>query len=157
MTIIIKRADGGVSIMTLTDEATDVNSEIAKWSASHPGQFVSFRECKASDIQSDLTFREAWCDETDTPGIDIDLTKAHTIALANLRLTRAPLFLPLDILAARAQEANDTVTYQSIIKKKQILRDCTNTLKAIVTKGYNDLSVLGTIQKAMSLPGVSNG
>jgi hypothetical protein len=76
---VIKRADGGVSIVTLVGDA-DLDEVLAKWQSAHPGEYVSHREMEDSAIPTDRTYREAWTDTTPEPIIDIDADKVSMIS-----------------------------------------------------------------------------
>lgn len=68
---LLKRTDGGVSVMrTLVDDAT-VEGELAKWLEKDRAQIVSWREVPAEGVPVDRSQRELWCDVTDDPSVDI--------------------------------------------------------------------------------------
>lgn len=84
MKIVISRADGGVSVMTLIGDASPAVA-IAKWQAAHPGEYVGHREMADSAVPADRSQREAWRDTTPEPVIDIDAAAA----LANAKAAAA--------------------------------------------------------------------
>lgn len=61
MKIAISRTDGGVSIMTLLDEARQ-DEAIRKWQDVNPGQYVSHREVSEDEIPTDRASRNALTD-----------------------------------------------------------------------------------------------
>lgn len=122
---LLKRADGGVSVMHLAANG-GVETELAKWPVADRQEVVSWREIDISGIPSDRTFRNAWCDVTPEPVIDIDMTKARNIHRDRLREMRAPKLAALDIEYQRADEAGDTQAKRDISSRKQALRDVTD-------------------------------
>lgn len=121
--IVVKRSDGGVSILIPTHEATP---ETMLRDALRVEGYVSHREISDDSIPSNRIFRNAWTDDLPTPTIDVDLTKAKSIKLDQFRILRAPLLAKLDIQFQRAlEEANETKK-ADIINSKQILRDVTS-------------------------------
>jgi hypothetical protein len=119
--IVIKRTDGGVSIMRLVDG--DVNAEVEKWKLIHPGEYVSHREMPDDASPGDRTFRNAWADETPEPVIDIDMSKASGIWRDKLRAQRAPLLQELDAKYMKAIESGNQAEMARVAARKQILRD----------------------------------
>lgn len=132
MPIVIKRADGGVSILQLI-EGTDVDAEIEKWKVSSPGEYVSHREMADSAIPADRTFRNAWSDTTAKKVIDHDMVKCRHIWRDKMRTARATKLAALDVEASKAIEAGGSLT--EIAAKKQTLRDVTKlpAIKAATT------------------------
>lgn len=158
MKYIYTRPDGGVSIILfarkedierilgpLTDQEY-LNHVLEK---SLPNDYSKLRELKQIDMPESYEFRDAWCDVTPEPRIDIDLTKAKEIKLAEMRLNRKPKFEDLDKEFIIAMEKGDDLT--DIKLKKQKLRDATNPLKALVADGYNDETILNQIIKLGTL------
>ena len=121
MRVIIKRHDGGISIMRLLDEEPDV--EIEKWREIHVGAYHSHRFMPDDSIPVDRTFRNAWCDVTPEAVIDIDMTKARELHRAHMRRVRAPKLAALDIEMSRA--FRDAAKRKRIEAKRQALRDVT--------------------------------
>lgn len=122
MPIVIKRADGGVSIMVLI-EGQDIEAEVAKWQESAPGEYVSHREMPDDAIPTDRTFRAAWKDKTKKAVIDVDMDECKAIWRDKMRSARAPKLAALDIDSVRATE--DGKPTADIIAAKKLLRDVT--------------------------------
>lgn len=57
--------------------------------------------------------------------LTLDISLAKEVFIDNLRITREPLFAPLDVQYMRALEQGNTDLMQSIAQQKQILRDIT--------------------------------
>jgi hypothetical protein len=125
MPILIKREDGGVSVMQDVP-VKQLERNLSEW-AKHqePGEgYVSHRRVDAAEIPTDRTFRNAW---TVTGGkIDHDLTKCKAIAHEMRRRERAAEFAPLDVEAtipAKAVEAE---------AKRQAIRDADAVKQAAI-------------------------
>lgn len=125
MKIVIKRGDGGVSIMQLVDKDADVDAEIEKLKGTLTEGYVSHRVMPDEAVPSDRSFRNAWCDETPEPVIDIDMPKARNIQRDRMRAARAPKLAALDVDYMRALEAGDEQGKNKIVADKQALRDVT--------------------------------
>lgn len=123
MNILIKRVDGGVSIMALAPTTTDADREVEKWKNIHPGQYVSHRAMAQGETMPPRTFRDAWTEINGT--IDHDWAKAREIRKEQLRRERAPKLAELDTAFLRAIEAGDQAEGNKVAAKKQALRDVT--------------------------------
>lgn len=102
---------------------SDVATEVAK--KSDGSKIASWRHMPNSVIPTDMTFRDAWADETPELTIDIDMNKAREIHKNKIREARAPLLAALDVEYQRADEAGDTAAKKAVAAKKQALRDTT--------------------------------
>ncbi len=104
-------------------------SEVERWrttlSTNEPRD-VSFRVMPYSAIPQDRYFRNAWCDVTSEPVIDIDMDKARAIHKDRLRERRKPRLAELDIEYQRADEQGDKKKKRDIAARKQALRDVTD-------------------------------
>jgi hypothetical protein len=127
MKIVIKRASGGVSIMTLINNSDEAES-IEKWKLAHPEEYVSHRSMPDDAIPTDRTFRNAWADTTPELVIDVDMTKARNIHLESIRLKRNAELAKLDVEAIKAQDMGNAETLAQIKARKQELRDLPATL-----------------------------
>lgn len=125
MPIAIKRADGGVSIMRLTDSDSSLKYNIGQWKLTFPGQYVSHRKISEADIPTDRTFRGAWTDDLPTPTIDVDMDKAREMHRDHFRAVRSPILAKLDVEAIRADEVGDAARKAEVVAAKQALRDVT--------------------------------
>lgn len=128
MKILIKRIDGGVSVMQIIKPSSEqleiaVENEIAKWPEEARNTVVSWRAVEDSAVPEDRTFREAWADITDHPSVDINMEKAKEIWKDKLRVERAPLLEKLDVEFMRNIEKGEDTS--AISSKKQYLRDIT--------------------------------
>lgn len=135
MKIVIKRADGGVSVMELLAEAAEaatiapdqldviVQAEIAQWPEDQRNTVVSWRVMPDEAIPVDRTFRAAWRDEAPEATIDIDMNHCREIWKDNLRRARAPKLAELDVAVMRTLEAGGSTA--ELTRRKQALRDVT--------------------------------
>jgi len=144
MNILIKRVDGGVSVMRLINGA-DAATEVDKWKTTYPNAYVSHREIDELDIPATREFRKAWTDITNETIIDIDLAKAKEVQLTKLRALRDRALEKLDKKYMIAVELGTAVT--DIKTAKQQLRDITEDLKNLVVSGVNDEDVLNRIKE----------
>jgi hypothetical protein len=101
MKTVIKLASGGVAIMTLVNDADEVEA-IEKWKAVNPGAYVSHRQMPDSAIPADRTFRDAWADITPELTIDIDMAKAAYVPTTPAP-TKEQLLAELQALTAKIQ------------------------------------------------------
>lgn len=124
MRIVISRTDGGVSIMTIADTATDLDAEIDKWKSVHPGEYVAHRLMAPDEVMPERGFRNAWVDSGGK--IDHDMGKARELVRDQLRAARMEKFSELDVAFLRAVEASDSKKLGDIAAKKQALRDITS-------------------------------
>lgn len=92
----------------------------------------------------DITLRPAWCDVTNSLGIDIDCQKAKDTQLNLMRQQIAPMLSQLDTQQLIALGKKDQVAADAVEAKKQILRDATNPLIALDCSGQinNDSLIL---------------
>ncbi|WP_425991395.1 hypothetical protein [Afipia sp. DC4300-2b1] len=135
MAIVIKRADGGVSVMTLLGDAleaansapdhleTIVQAEIAQWQKEDRADVVSWRVIPDEEIPTDKTFRAAWRDETPDLRIDLDMDRCREIWKNKMRGSRARKLAALDVDVVRAIESGQSTA--ELAQKKQALRDVT--------------------------------
>lgn len=119
---LIKRTDGGVSIMRTVADDTDPESEIARWHPNDRDEVLSVQRIEESDIPTDRYFRDAWR-SPDSRRIQVNMPKARDIHRAALRRRRKPLMAALDTEYMRADEAGDVGLKAQIIARKQALRD----------------------------------
>lgn len=124
---LLKNADGSVQVMHLVQQKDGLYSspevEIAKWTSQKRAEVQSWREVKLEHLPKDRTFRNAWCDVTPTPTVDIDMPKARNIQRERLRALREPKLVALDVEMSRA--FNDPAQQKSIEARRQALRDVT--------------------------------
>ncbi len=88
--ILIKRTDGGVSVMEVTDKSF-VATAIRKWKDVKPGQYISHETVQPSNIPDDRTFRNAW-----THDLSVDMDLARDIHMDNIRKPRDKRLKQLD-------------------------------------------------------------
>lgn len=151
-----RSSDGGISIVYPSPKekiekilgalsGDDYHAHILR--ISIPEEALNVREIDDSDIPSSREFRNAWCDVTPDPMVDIDLSKAKDIQLELLRAIRNEALLKTDWLMTRALEDADTQAINYLKIKRQDLRDATEPLKALKAEGYNDEEILDQIRK----------
>lgn len=117
MKILVKRNDGGVTIVTPAKGVT--KAQLVKDAKATKG-YVSHREVKQSDMPNNRLFRDAWTDTTASSSVDIDLDKARGI----IRAKRDMLLEELDKEALKEQrKPNGNLSV--IDSKAQKLRDIT--------------------------------
>jgi len=122
--IVITRTDGGVSLMTLGENA-DANEEIKKWQAAHPDMYVKHIEYDG-EMPDAREYRDALT--MDKGGLTFDMTKAKDIFRQGLREQRKSKLELLDLemmksLELPTKQANEEK--QKIMQKKTLLRDVT--------------------------------
>lgn len=117
--LIVKRSDGGISIII---PAKDATAESLERDAKAVEGYVSHRECEDSEMPSFRDFRDAW---VDNGKLEHDISKCKEIKKNHFRQLRKPLLEALDVEYQRADEANDAAKKGEIAVKKQELRDIT--------------------------------
>lgn len=122
MRYVLKRVDGGVSIMETVKDSVDARTEIEKWTPKSRKEIVSVREMGPDEVIEDRMFRDAW---TDSGRLSVEMPKARNIWREKMREARAPILEKLDIEYQRADEAGDAEAKIRIASKKQALRDVT--------------------------------
>lgn len=121
--LVVKRSDGGVSIIIPTREATP---ELLERDAQMVQGYISHREVTDDKIPADRYFRNAWTDDNPTETVDINISKAKEIKINHMRVLRKPKLADLDVQFMIAIENGEDTS--SIVAKKQELRDVTNLL-----------------------------
>ena len=111
------------SVANVTLHYRDMEGIIAAWSDKE--EVVSWRPITLADIPEDRAFRNAWCDVTPEPVVDIDMAKARGIHRNRLRALRTPKLAALDIDYQRADEDKDATRKRAIAARKRALRDVT--------------------------------
>lgn len=128
-TFLLKQHDGHVQVMRILPNEDGSYSnpgvEVARWHPDSQRVIASWREIEESVVPQDRTFRNAWCDVTPEPVVDIDMAKARNIHRDRLREMRAPKLAALDVEYQRADELNDGAQKMAIAARKQALRDVT--------------------------------
>lgn len=128
---VLKRTDGGITVLQILNNEDGtyptIEETIAKMQPDTQKEIVSWREIEPKEeyFPRDLTFRDAWCDVTPEPKIDIDMPKARNIHRNRLRELRKPKLDALDIESMKAVIAKDEKKTNEIEAKKQVLRDVT--------------------------------
>ena len=120
--IVVKRADGGVSIVIPTGEATP---ELLLRDVLAVEGYVSHREIDDSQLPEDRVFRDAWTDDLPTDTVDVDIIKAKAIKLDRFRVLRKPLLEKLDVDYLLAIEKGDKAAQLAVAAQKLVLRDIT--------------------------------
>jgi hypothetical protein len=140
MNIVIERADGGVSFMSINDAYLDARVElgddvavvisevIAKWSVHRPGQYVAHRMI-AENFPIPGPFRNAL-----KPDLTVDMQKARNIHRDRMREARKPKLEALDMEYSRLDEGTldngqagsaAKQAKKAIAAQRQALRDVT--------------------------------
>jgi len=129
MMYVLKRADGGISIMRLfrLNDGTfpDPKDEIAKWPVEQQEAVVEVVPLSESDIPNDRTFRSAWYLNGDNK-IETDMSRAREIWKDRMRTARRPKLDELDRLHSRAIGRGNRTEADAIEAQRQSLRDVTD-------------------------------
>lgn len=113
--IVIKRNDGGVSILIPGDGATP---ELLERDAKAVIGYVSHREVDDDQIPFDRTFRNAWTDDLPTNTVDLDFDRVRSL----IREKRNRALAELDTKAvSESRKPNGNLT--AIDAEAQRLRD----------------------------------
>lgn len=147
MKYLIKKSDGSVSILIQNIENMDIEQEIAKWPEEDKQLVTGYRIITDKDLPANREFRAAWCDETESNKVDIDLNKAKQIKLFELRSKRDNLLKQTDIEYTIASELEDLEKIVLLKIKRKNLRDATEPLKGFIAQGYNDEAILNKIKE----------
>lgn len=132
--ILIKRSDGGVSIMHLVKEDVDINKAIADWESSFKdATCIGHCEINESDMPSDRTFRDAWVQNGSA--VAVSMPKARMIHMDRIRKERKRRLEELDKETMRHRTNQQKL--DEVETKKQVLRDlpaaCTAAVDACAT------------------------
>lgn len=141
----------GNEAVTIEFSAEGLTERIPVWEKNP--DYVSWRVASTEDLPGDREFRNAWCDETPTKTVDIDLAKAKEIALAKLRKDRDVTLAELDKQTVIAVGKGDEAARILIESQKQELRDATEPLKRVSATGYNDSDTLNKLRNLSVLKG----
>lgn len=152
MKILIKRSDGGLSILNHISTELTVEENVAKWQTTFPeATAVEWREISDNDLPASREFRNAWVDATPESKIDVCCEKAKHIAMEHLRQRRNEALAKTDIELTRAVEESQDLA--PVREKRNALRDATEGLKAIPTAGVlNDEATLEAIRTERDKP-----
>ena len=126
-TIIISRADGGVSIGPFTG---DPDIAFASWvRQAHIHELpATFRVVSTGvSLPSGRMFRTAWTDANPGAQVDVDMNKARAIHMNRIRAARDDELARSDVELARAEDAGDTVQVARLRDKRKALRDIPQT------------------------------
>lgn len=123
MKVIIKRTDGGVTIMSQGDVPSDLNNEIRKWSEITGLEAESIDFVDDAVIPVDRTYRNAW-----GHNLEVDIDKAKEIQKQILRGLRLPLLQKLDTEFIIALGSNNTKAQTEIEARKVELRNITDSV-----------------------------
>lgn len=93
-------------------------------------------------------YRDAWCDLPEDEKINLDMTKARDVGLANLRAMRQDSFVELGFPTRLNPAVEEAIVPLETRNKLQALRDVTEPLKALDTAGkYDDDALLAQIDE----------
>lgn len=128
MPIVINRSDGGVSVIWMNagfDPAVEVDIWANGWGAKHGLTVVSWVEVSEANVPTSgigLKYRECW--KLNGNAVDIDMTKAKALRVAELTKTRKNL---IELLSARIEQAIDDGATNAVISRmrgrRKALRD----------------------------------
>lgn len=108
------------------------------WAASVPSNAINPRKVSVEDIPQSREFRDAWEDVGEK--ITVNLSKAKDIQLQKIRSYRDLLLKEkYDGLLNRAMEIGTEEEVAEIKRKKQELRDATNSLKSLDPKTLQEI------------------
>jgi hypothetical protein len=139
MRIVVKRADGGISIIRPTDEGLANPALLERDALAVPG-YVSHREYDETvEEPQDRSFRDAW---EDNGKLEINIVKARPIHMNYLRRLRAVKLPTLDQAYLRADEAGNATLKQQIAQLKQKLRDIPQTYDLSTAKTPEELKAM---------------
>lgn len=122
--IAIKRTDGGVSLMTIADDA-NIQKEIRSWSDATGMRPVSHQKINPDEIPQDREFREAWTIEGGT--LRVSMPKAKEIFMNEIRKSRNDALSKLDIQVTKALARGQIDIAAQLEEKRQALRDIPST------------------------------
>ena len=119
--LLIERADGGVSVITL--RGLDSAKELDLWVSTAKQEWlpVASSQVVEDPVFPDEHFREAWV--KNGAEIDVPLARAKAFTKARIRWERAPVLSHLDGVYQRAQDQGDTVKAAAVRTERQRLRD----------------------------------
>lgn len=142
--IVIERADGGVSIMHLIEaEATpeSIAAEITKWEEGSNLKAQSWHEIDPAALPADRTFRGAWI-HGGAGRVTIDMDKARPIQMDRIRAARDVRLRALDIETGKAVGKGDAAAAADIEARKQALRDIPQTVDLSKAVTPDDLKAI---------------
>jgi hypothetical protein len=104
MHLAIVRADGGVSVMWLPDDA-DAEREVSRWQETHPSLAVSYAVIDPLTLPASRRWRQAWRLADGVVGVD--LTAARAVRKEELLAERDRFVAMLGPRIDAAQDAGD--------------------------------------------------
>jgi hypothetical protein len=122
--LIIKRADGGVSVSHITS-TVEAEGAFNQWAQSAWGEWlpatwrVETNPTPSNDVGR--TFRDAWEDEGTK--VQVNMAKARIIHMDRIRAARDEKLKSLDLDYMLADEQNNQAEKDRIATQKQALRD----------------------------------
>lgn len=123
--IVYTREDGCVSLVHPNYAARGEDTEgafISKLIKRHvPAGASNIKVVDASELPQDKTFRNAW--KQNGSKIEVDMNAAREIQKQRIRQVRDPILAALDVEYIRAQEENNITKQQTIVTKKNELRE----------------------------------
>ena len=147
--IIVKREDGGVSIVVPSHEATP---ELLERDAKAVQGYLSHRILEDEHIPLDREFRNAWTDDYEGPQIDIHGPKAKEIKLDKLRRDRDQVFKQMGFPHKLHADIEKAIVSPSVAKVLKELRDVTKPLKNLIVNdqtSQEDLDKINALAKVL--------
>lgn len=122
--IVFTNSEGGVSIIVPARSLAEAMKDV-------PPGASNVQVVDQSDIPTDRYYRNAWIKGINGKVVDVDPIQAKELHKEKLRQVRAPLMAQLDVEYQRADEQEDRTAKQTIIAKKQALRDVTAIVDSV--------------------------
>jgi len=127
--IIIKRADGGTSILQPSskhDFTLDAAAQrdVDEWDRTSPSPAVSWRRTSSDNVPTDKEFRNAWTDDNPGETVDVDISKAKVIQTDRIRASRDAKWPDFDKRYLIAE--HDSADLTTLNTERQTLKDIPN-------------------------------
>ena len=130
--IVINNTDGTCGIMVPATKALEILT-IEDIAAKDVPEGLSWRICDNSNLPSSREFRNAWTDSNATDTVDIDIDKAKSIHLDNIRKVRDKKLALLDV---------ETLKGIDVQAEKQVLRDIPQVINLTNINNIEDLKLV---------------
>jgi len=141
--------EDSISILYM-NENSSIEAEIDKWHAFDKSRVIQYVELEDNAVLPDRHYRRAWCLMGDKKiGIKSDIAQAD--ALERLRVQRNEALVKFDVPFLQALETDNTERLNYLKVQKQILRDKTEPLKALVLSQFLDSDEINQLKKMEKL------
>jgi hypothetical protein len=136
MNIVWQNENGEIKVTSMIQPVADLAAYAVDCKLQDPNlvgyEVVAFNQ----DVPETKAFRGAWVYDD---GIFVDMDKAREIAKDFIREKRIPLLAKLDVDYMRSIESKQGLVAESIIAKKQALRDATKHPDILNAQNETDL------------------